>query len=348
MANTNLLGSFGDVSNSSLMFRNKIINGNFDIWQRGTSQTSAGYGSDDRWNNDHNGSTKTTSQQAFTVGQTDVPGNPRFWSRTVVTSAAGSGNYCVKSQRIEDARTCSAQTVTVSFWAKADASKNIAIEFLQYFGTGGSPSATVTGIGVTTYALTTSWQKFTITTTIPSVSGKTFGTNNDSYFSVAFWFDAGSSLNSRTNSLGQQSGTFDIAQVQLEAGPVATPFEQRPIGLELALCQRYFTKSYELGTAPGTGTTTGQITYSATSTGGGGGGSLYISFKQQMRAAPATITFWGAHVNNTNNWRNNNTAATGTMQAAFVSSSGFSLANLGLAMGLNENAQGHWTADAEL
>ena len=66
------------------------------------------------------------------------------------------------------------------------------------------------------------------------------GTNGDHLLQLIFWFDAGSSFNSRTNSLGQQSGTFDIAQVQLEQGSLATPFEHRPIGMELALCQRYY------------------------------------------------------------------------------------------------------------
>ena len=88
--------------------------------------------------------------------------------------------------------------------------------------------------------LTTSWQKFTVTVNIPSISGKTLGSNNDDFLGLYFWLDAGSDYNSRTNSLGQQSGTFDIAQVQLEAGSVATPFEMRPIGTELALCQRYY------------------------------------------------------------------------------------------------------------
>ena len=225
------------------MFRNKIINGGFDIWQRGISQTSNGYGSDDRWNNGSSGSTKTASQQVFTNGQTDVPGNPRFWSRTVVSSVPNVANYVLKVQPIENVSTLSGQTATVSFWAKADATKNIAVEFVQNFGTGGSPSFTINGIGITTVALTTSWQRFTATVSLPSISGKTRGTNNDHSLQLVFWFDAGSNYNARTNSLGQQSGTFDIANVQLEAGPVATPFEQRPIGLELSLCQRYYETS---------------------------------------------------------------------------------------------------------
>ena len=143
-------------------------------------------------------------------------------------------------QRIESVRTFAGQQVTVSFWAKADASKPIAVELLQSFGTGGSPSAEVTAIGVTKTTLSTSWQKITVTATVPSISGKTIGTNGDDYLALDIWFDAGSTYNARTDSLGQQSGTFDIAQVQIEPGPVATPFERRPIGTELALCQRYY------------------------------------------------------------------------------------------------------------
>ena len=104
-----------------------------------TSQTSSGYGSDDRWINEHAGSTKTVSRQTFTVGQTDVPGNPKFWSRTVVSSVAGASNFVVKSQKIESVATLSGQTVALSFWAKADATKNMAVEFTQNFGSGGSP-----------------------------------------------------------------------------------------------------------------------------------------------------------------------------------------------------------------
>ncbi len=240
MPNVARLSTLGDVSGNSLMFRNKIINGNFDIWQRGTSQTSSGYGSDDRWSNEQTGSTKTHTRETFTLGQIDVPNNPKYYSRTVVISSSGSGNYCFKAQKIESVLTFSGSTATLSFWAKADASKNIAIEFVQVFGTGGSPSSSVTGIGVTTCALTTSWKKFIVTVNIPSISGKTLGTAGDDFISFNFWFEAGSSFNSRTNNLGQQSGTFDISQVQFESGSAATPFEQRSISLELSLCQRYY------------------------------------------------------------------------------------------------------------
>jgi hypothetical protein len=211
------------------MFRNKIINGGFDIWQRGTSQTSSGYGSDDRWSNSNSGTTKTHSRQAFDVGQTAVPGNPTYYSRTVVSSVAGAGNYAVKLQNVENVATLSGQTATLSFWAKADTAKNVAIEFRQEFGSGGSPSSP-TSFSVSTVSLTTSWQRYSVMVNVPSISGKILGTNNDHSLAIWFWFDAGSNWNARTNSLGQQSGTFDIAQVQLEAGSSATPFEQRPVG----------------------------------------------------------------------------------------------------------------------
>ena len=224
----------------AFMFRNKIINGNFDIWQRGTNQTSSGYGSADRWSIGHGTSSKTASQQSFANGQTDVPGNPKFYLRHVVTSS--SGGYVVLTQNIEGVETLAGKTATLSFYAKADSNKNIASGFIRYYGTGGSPSAFETGIGVTTHNLTTSWQKFTVTTTIPSISGKTIGTDGKDYLGLEFWFDAGSSINARSNSLGNQSGTFDVAQVQLEEGTAATPFEHRPIGMELSLCQRYYQK----------------------------------------------------------------------------------------------------------
>ena len=232
--------SFTSINGGPLAgFRNAIINGNFDIWQRGTSFTASDYGAD-RWLNSRTGSTCTMSRQAFTLGQTDVPGEPTYFCRMAVTSVAGAGNNSILQHRIEGVRTFAGQTVTVSFWAKADGSKPIAVELSQRFGTGGSPSSGVDISGTTKVTLSTSWQKVTVTANVPSISGKTLGTNNDDLFQLNIWFDAGSNFNDRTNSLGQQSGTFDIAQVQIEAGTVATPFERRSYGQELALCQRYY------------------------------------------------------------------------------------------------------------
>jgi hypothetical protein len=130
--------------------RNYVINGNFDYWQRGTSLAS-GTGIRflaDRFATNSSGSTYTTAQQAFAAGQSEVPNNPRFFHRNVVSSVAGVDNFVGVFQKIEDARTLSNKQVTVSFWAKADATKPISIEFIQDFGTGGSFSSPVFGIGV--------------------------------------------------------------------------------------------------------------------------------------------------------------------------------------------------------
>lgn len=86
---------------------------------------------------------------------------------------------------------------------------------------------------------------------MPSISGKTLGTNGNDSLGLFFWFDAGSNWNARSASLGQQSGTFDLANVQLEEGSVATPFEQRPLGLELQLCRRYYEQSLLSAATPG-------------------------------------------------------------------------------------------------
>jgi hypothetical protein len=234
------LGSIASINGGPLAgFRNRIINGNFDFWQRGTSFTGDEYGAD-RWGHARVGTTHTATRQAFTLGQTAVPGEPTYFCRTVVVTSSGASNYAILVQRIEDVRTFAGQQVTISFWAKVDSTKNIAVELVQGFGTGGSPSAQVRAIGTTKVSIGTSWQKVTVTATVPSISGKTLGTNGDSYLALTFWFDAGSDFNAFTDSLGQQSGTFEIAQVQIESGSVATPFERRPIGTELALCQRYY------------------------------------------------------------------------------------------------------------
>ena len=226
--------------------RNKIINGNFDVWQRGTSFSASGYAAD-RWRSGYGGGTTTVcSQQSFTLGQTDVPGNPEFYVRLVVTSDSTSDSNATLNQRIEDVRSFSGQTVTISFYAKADAVKNIAIEPFQNFGTSGSPSSSVL-ITPQKFALSTSWAKYTKTFTIPSISGKTLGTDNNDFIQFSFWMDGGSDYDSRTSSLGNQSGTFEFAQVQIEEGSSATDFEFKSIGETIQDCKRYFVDALQAG-----------------------------------------------------------------------------------------------------
>jgi hypothetical protein len=229
--------------------KNLIINGDFDVWQRGVSQDSQvdinGYGSADRWGHDIIGTSQSISQQPFSSGQTDVPNNPVYYSQSVITTSSSEdgSNSSIMYQRVEDVNSLSGETVTLSFWARTHpdtSSKNIAVSFDQYFGTGtGTPSATEHGTG-TTVGLTTAWAKHSVTYTLPSTSVKTSGDNGDSSMQVNFWFDAGTNHNAITNTLGSQSGTFHIAQVQLEVGDRATDFEHRSYGEELALCQRYY------------------------------------------------------------------------------------------------------------
>lgn len=232
---------------------NYVINGNFDFWQRGTS-LSSGTGVRylaDRIRTFSEVTTYEVSRQSFTLGQTDVPNEPIYFLRNIVTSGSTSASRCLITITIEDVRTLAGQTATFSFWAKADSNKNISIEFNQFFGSGGSPSATVNTLGVEKFAITSSWQKIIITFAIPSISGKTLGTDNNSSLRGEIWLDAGSNFDSRTDSLGNQSGTFDIAQVKLEKGSYATDFTLAGGNLagELNMCQRYFQR---FGTNSGT------------------------------------------------------------------------------------------------
>ncbi len=214
---------------------NYIINGDFLIWNRGLSQTDNGYGSDDRWVNNHYTATKTHERVSFTFGQTDVPGNPLHYSQTTFTTANYAAEYVLKQQKIENVSTFSGETVTFSFYAKMDATKNIAIEFRQEFGTGGSAGITT---NVVTKSISTSWTRYSVTVTLPSVAGKTIG--DGSYMYVSFWLTAGSNWNDRTNSLGTQSGVFSVANVKLEKSSVATPFIAENIERADKLCKRYY------------------------------------------------------------------------------------------------------------
>src|SRR5690606_6592910 len=161
-----------------------------DYWQRGTSFSTPASNSytADRFKVSYDGTigTFSVSRQAFALGQTDVPGQPLYFLRWDHTVAGSGSTQRLLSQPIESVRSLAGGKATVSFWAKADSARTLDVAFFQNFGTGGSPS---TGVQVSAQnaSLTTSWQRFDLTFDIPSISGKTLGTNNDDLLLLEFF-----------------------------------------------------------------------------------------------------------------------------------------------------------------
>ena len=266
--------------------KNKIINGDFRFNQRAFTSTTTNqtYGFD-RWQYNFTDGTNTYSAQTFTPGAAPVAGYEAInFARIVSTGQTLTSATTIFIQRIEDVRTLANQTATVSFWAKTTTgTPKVSVESIQRFGTGGSPSS-----NVNTYAgqvtLSTSWTRYSVTVNIPSISGKTLGTNNDSSLQLNLWTSAGSDFNARTNSLGIQSTTIDFWGVQVEASSTASDFQTATgtIQGELAACQRYYYRQgadnlYQtLGTGIGANSTTV---------------NLAVVLPSQMRITPTTIDF---------------------------------------------------------
>jgi hypothetical protein len=247
---------------------NAIINGAFDIWQRGTSFTPAAGGAEvytaDRFatQRDGTGATVTVSQQTFTPGTAPVSGyEGQYFIRFAQSVAGTGGTYNQLWQRVEDVRTYAGQTVTYSFWAKAAAASTIQQLTIQQFGSGGSADALTYG---TTHNITTSWARYSSTFTMPSVSGKTIGAGSRVQMSMLF-----------PNNTAQ---TIDIWGVQLEASSTATAFKTHTgdVGLEKIACQRYL-PVWEGGPIAGYAYATNSAFYS-------------YKFPVSARTAPTSIT----------------------------------------------------------
>jgi hypothetical protein len=225
--------------------KNKIINGDFDINQRGfTSNTTSGLYNFDRWLQFNVGGSFTVTPQTFTAGAAPfAPYEGKNFVQGITASQSAAGDYAFFAQKIEDVRESAGQTVTISFFAKANTgTPKIGIELEQNFGSGGSPSTAVS-IPAGTITLTTSWARYSKTIAVPSISGKTIGTSiNSSYLQLNLWTSAGSTFATRASSIGIQNFTAQIWGVQLEYGSTATPFQTASgtFGGELALCQRYY------------------------------------------------------------------------------------------------------------
>lgn len=270
------------VAEFKLDHKNVIVDGRFDFWYEGVNQDSSGYGSDTMWVNEHVGSTKTHTRETLTPG-VDLPciDNPtaKYFSRTIVNSAAGPANKVSKMQKLEWVRTLAGKKATLSFYLKADSNKNIAVEFVQNFGTGGAPSTEVSAIGSQLIGVTSEWKRYEITIEIPNLIGKSIGTDSNDWLGLRFWFDAGSDYNDSAALLGQQSGVFDLACIQLEEGVEATALQNYVDSESMSRINPYF-QSIKMG-----------YEHVVTLSFSGGTIGQDVRLKESMRSKPTTYLY---------------------------------------------------------
>ena len=298
--------------------RNVMINGQFDVWQRGTSfvygtMTAHNYYMD-RFRHEGAAWTGSVTQQTFTNGQTDVPGNPTYYARWII-SAANAGGVCI-IQRLENypLNKHSGKTYTASVWLKS-VSGTISAGDVSIYGGG--------ALG----AITTTWQKFTKTTTV-ATQGAAYGPSWGISVPTTVLLTSG----------------LDIANFQVEEGSDATDFEQKSFAETLAECQRYYQKSYNIGTDPGTassgaGSTSSVAIYSS------GSQHLGDRFPTRMRATP-TITIYSPGTGASGNSQAASNNADIATSAGEIGESGFQFVTGGLPTGDN-GMRWQWTADAE-
>ena len=257
--------------------KNKIINGDFGIWQRGTSfnmvSGAVPYTADRFYVYSDGTISGTVTRQTFTAGTAPVSGyEGQYFGRLTVTSQTGGSTGIRFGQKIENVRTFAGQNIILSFWAKADATRSITPQIVQDFGSGGSSAVFTSG---SAKSLTTSWVRYTQTFTVPSISGKTIGT--------------GDSLTIIWDLAANTAQTVDIWGIQVEAGSTATPFQTATgtIQGELAACQRYYTRT--------TATDNSFGILSATGFGQSGtAAQVYVQFPVTLRTSPSAIEYGGS------------------------------------------------------
>ena len=260
--------------------KNKIINGDFGIWQRGTTFTNPAGDSytADRFMIDYGTAAPTSNsvtRQTFTPGTAPVAGYEGvFFFRSTLTTVGTTSRLSIH-HKIENVQTYAGQTVTLSFWAKADSARTLAGFIQQNFGSGGS---TTVSTAITSQSVTTAWTRFSMQVAVPSISGKTIGTS--------------SFLNIRLDQAVAAGSVLELWGLQLEESSVVTAFQTATGTLqgELAACQRYYQKSYAQATAPATNSAAGYVILKVASDTIGtaeGYGSVFLPVT--MRTAP-TVT----------------------------------------------------------
>jgi hypothetical protein len=237
--------------------RNLIINGGFQVWQRSVSGTtpSSGWGqyhAADRWGSYYSGS--VVSKQSATIDGTLV---------NTAKIVQGATNLFLYTKLESLGHVISGKTATLCFWAKSTTNSRLRVR-LRFTDSGNMVNLVTPDIDTSSSnVIPSEWTKYTYTFNVVD-------TSNSLTRDVMVLFDGGSS-----NSTGDD---LEFANVQLELGEVATPFEHRSYGEELALCQRYYQK---LGGTAYQAVGFGKI-YAA-----GQSAFAYVCFNTPMRTAPS-------------------------------------------------------------
>lgn len=276
-------------------FRNKLINGGFDIAQRGTSFVSGANDDDtynlDRWyvlsdGNDAVDITQTTTVPTgakYSIGLDVETVNKKFGIAQIIENAncydAIGGNVTLSFQAKVSATTKldNVKCAVVAWSGTADAVTSDIISAWNIEGT--NPTLIANATYENTPAnlnVTTSWATYSVTANVDTAS-----TTN---IIVFIWSDV------TDTTLGD---FLYVTNVQLEKGSTATSFDYRPYGQELALCQRYYEKSYAQGTVPGTATEVGMRYNSTLSANTTSYLSMTIQFAVPKRTSP-TNTYYDA------------------------------------------------------
>ena len=251
--------------------RNIIINGAMRVAQRATSSTgvggSSGYFTCDRWKI----TTDATAGRVTMTQESDGPdgfANSIKLATTTADTSIAAGELFILGQSIEaqdlqqlKKGTSAAESVTVSFYVKANASATYVAELYDHDNTRNNTRAFTVG---------TSWSRVELTFAADTTGA--LGDDNAAGMTFQIWLHAGSTYSggtfsdntwqsvtaanryagSRTSIFDSTSRTLFITGVQMEVGDTATDFEHRTFGDELARCERYFFKTYEYATSPGT------------------------------------------------------------------------------------------------
>jgi len=275
------LAQLGNVfDDGALSNRNLIINGAMQVAQRGTSSSSGGYSTVDRYYHNLSGATSTMTREEATFGQ-EVDGQFKYWVKLNTTVG---NNYCGIQQRVEDVRSLREGRATLSFWVKGTnpASGQYLVQ-MQRLPAGTSGSTLDIPLD-DTYTVSSTWTRKVFTFDVPALGTSVTETANSMLYIT----------------LGAQEGTdtstdaweLNITGVQLELGDTSTPFEHRSYGDELARCQRY----YEVDNPATPNTFGGNIRAQAYHPANGSGNPLnrdgpFQPYKVDKRASATVTTY---------------------------------------------------------